>query len=235
MTWRHSTQAQGRQGELPLAYDVVWEHTHGHLSAPADVQGDSGLAYVYVHPLSATVGEIYNPTYRYVSHTDPNVETARKVLFEAGGVALEQRIQSLDVTVDGGIGVQPADDPDGNAYVESAVRFVVAGACRPSPTVRFSFSLPSQLDRSELRDLRAVRIIAQRRSYARCRADRVRSQRSTSLGLRASMRPTGWPGSIPQRSRARGHRNPPHLDVRLARKPARSASGRFLAVGWRTS
>jgi hypothetical protein len=142
-------------GEFPLAYDVVWEHTQGHLSAPADVQGDSGLAYVYVHPLSAIVGEIYNPTYRYVLTRIPNVETARKVLFEAGGVALEQRVQSLDVTVDGGIGVQSAADPDGNAYVESAVKFVVAGRAA-APTVRFSFALPPQLNSSELAALGAV-------------------------------------------------------------------------------
>jgi hypothetical protein len=135
-------------GEFPLIYYMVYEITHDHVSAPADVPSDPGLAYVFSHPLDGSVGEIFNPNYRYVLTRIPGVKTDRKTISSAPGVALERRTSVLDVTVDGGLAtaLEPEGNPTGVAEVNGPVRFLVAGKSAALPSVRFTFTVPASVD-----------------------------------------------------------------------------------------
>jgi hypothetical protein len=145
-------------GEFPFVYYLLYEITHDHVSAPADVPSDPGLAYVFSHPLDGSAGEIFNPDYRYVLTRIPGVKTDRKTIASAPGIALEVRTSALDVTVDGGLAntLEPADNSNGLAAVSGPVRFLVAGKSAVLPSVRFTFAVPTAVAATDQASLEKV-------------------------------------------------------------------------------
>jgi hypothetical protein len=134
----------GAPGEFALVYDLTYEVTGNRVSAPADVLGDPGLAYLYIHPLDGTVGEIFDPDYSYVVTAIPGVRTGRRTILSGPGFAIERRSDPLDVTLDGGEGVNPPAVSDGSAFVTGdSLRFIVSGPAAHPPTVRFEVALPA--------------------------------------------------------------------------------------------
>ena len=111
----------------PFAYELAAERSNGHASIPGDVSNFNAIAYFGVTPLSA--GQ-FNPFYRYILTRLPGIATDRHVIARGAGVALEKRVQPLDVTPDSGL-VTPEQhlDPAGEAWLSNAVplRLIVAG------------------------------------------------------------------------------------------------------------
>ena len=142
----------GAAGELPIVYDMVEEQTNGRVSLAAD-QAGMGLAYFGVYPLSSP---LFQPSYQYVLTRVPGIATDRRVIARTGGVALEQRASSLDVSIDSGITVPnlPSENPSGAATVAGPLNFVVAGMSRRAPSVTITISLPSSTPASSLAKFR---------------------------------------------------------------------------------
>ena len=111
--------------ELPLVYNLVDEHTHGDVSEPTATDDGRGLFYLGgIQPL----GPSFKPDYRYVLTRVAGIITQRRVVARYGPIALEQRTQSLDVLITGGVAVAAARfDPSGTAWVSSTLRFLVVG------------------------------------------------------------------------------------------------------------
>ena len=124
--------------ELPLAYNLVDEHTHGDVSEPTVTDDGRGLFYLGgIQPL----GPSFKPDYRYVLTRLAGIVTQRRVVARYGPVALEQRTQSLDVLITGGVAVAAARfDPSGTAWVSNTLRFLVVGG-RPGSDAYVSLFL----------------------------------------------------------------------------------------------
>jgi hypothetical protein len=138
--------------ELPFVYDMVYEATNDQVSVPADQAGDPGLAYVYLHPLN---GPVFDPSYRYVLTRIPSVSTGRRIIASAPGVALEERVDALDVTVDTGLNVPllPSQDPTGATWVVAPVHFVISGPSSAPPVLRYGLALPAGMSATDLQQL----------------------------------------------------------------------------------
>lgn len=117
--------------ELPLVYNLVDERTHGDVSQPTATDDARGLFYLGgIQPL----GPSFSPDYRYVLTRLAGIVTLRRVLARYGPIALEQRVQDLDVTITGGVAVAAARfDPSGTAWVSNVLRFLVVGGRRRRP------------------------------------------------------------------------------------------------------
>lgn len=123
---------------VPLVYNLVDEKTNGKMSLPTDRDDAAGLAYLGgTEPL----GPSFKPDYRYVLTNLTGISTARRVLARHGQVALEERTQPLDVTINGGVSVAAVwEDPSGTAWLNPnrPLHFVVSGG---SPGTRAWVSL----------------------------------------------------------------------------------------------
>lgn len=113
--------------ELPLVYNLVDERSDGNVSVPTDEDDNSGLAY-----LGGTepIGPAFKADYRYVLTRLAGIATSRRVVARYGPIALEERTQPLDVTINGGVSVAAVwEDPTGTAWVNPnrPLHFVVAG------------------------------------------------------------------------------------------------------------
>jgi hypothetical protein len=133
----------------PFAYELADERSHGHATLPGDVSTYNALAYLGVAPLNSGY---FNPNYRYVLTRLPGVATARRVVARSGGIALEQRTRSLDVTVDGGLQTLSEHlDSAGIAWLTSTgpLRLVVVGGnARPAFVgVRLIETVPAKVPR----------------------------------------------------------------------------------------
>jgi hypothetical protein len=117
--------------ELPLVYNLVDERVHGDVSEPTATDDGRGLLYLGgIQPL----GPSFRPDYRYVLTRLAGIVTARPVVARYGPVALEKRVQSLDVTITGGASVAAARfDPSGTAWVSNLLQFLVVGGRPGSP------------------------------------------------------------------------------------------------------
>jgi hypothetical protein len=124
--------------ELPLVYNLVDEKTHGKLSLPTDRDDNSGLAYLGgTQPL----GPAFRPNYTYVLTRMAGIATDRRIVARYGPIALEQRTQPLDVTINGGVSVAAVgEDSTGTAWLNPGrpLHFVVSGG---SPGTRAWVSL----------------------------------------------------------------------------------------------
>jgi hypothetical protein len=111
----------------PVVYELAQERSGGHATMPGDASNYSALAYFGVFPLNA--GQ-FNPYYQYVLTRLPGIDTARQTVVRRDGIALEKRVQALDVIPDGGL-VAPTEgfDLPGYAWVANGVplRLIVAG------------------------------------------------------------------------------------------------------------
>jgi hypothetical protein len=118
--------------ELPLVYNLLDERTHGHLSLATLTDDGRGLLYLGgTQPL----GKFFNPSYRYVLTRLAGIRTERRVIARAGPIALEQRVQDLDVTITGGVSVAAArQDPTGTAWISGKpLNFLVVGGRQGAP------------------------------------------------------------------------------------------------------
>jgi hypothetical protein len=117
--------------ELPLVYNLVDERTHGDVSEPTATDDGRGLLYLGgIQPL----GPSFRPDYRYVLTRLAGIVTQRPVVVRYGPIALEKRVQSLDVTITGGVSVAAARfDPSGTAWVSNLLQFLVVGGRPGSP------------------------------------------------------------------------------------------------------
>jgi hypothetical protein len=126
-------QALDAAAEEPLVYNLVDEKTDGNLSLPTNQDDTAGLAYLGgVEPL----GPSFRSGYSYVLTRLAGISTDRRVVARYGAIALEQRTQPLDVTIDGGVlAAQAWEDPTGTAWVGpwSPLGFVVSGASPGRP------------------------------------------------------------------------------------------------------
>jgi len=113
--------------EEPLVYNLVDEKTDGNMSLPTDRDDNAGLAYLGgTEPL----GPAFKPDYRYVLTRMAGISTDRRVLARHGTIALEERTQPLDVTINGGVSVAAAwEDPTGTAWLNPnrPLHFVISG------------------------------------------------------------------------------------------------------------
>lgn len=120
-------QGDWAAAEEPLAYNVVDEKTDGNLSLPTDRDDTAGLVYLGgMQPLGAS----FRPGYRYVLTRLAGISTDRRVVARYGPIALEERTQPLDVTIDGGVLTAAAwEDPSGTAWLSpyKPLSFVVSG------------------------------------------------------------------------------------------------------------
>jgi hypothetical protein len=105
--------------EQPLVYHLVNEISGGRASIMFGNDQYGGLAYLYPPP-HAPPGPEFDPSYRYVLTRTAAVQTDRRLIARAGGIALQERIRPLDITPFGGIGI-PLDriDPSGQAWVQT--------------------------------------------------------------------------------------------------------------------
>ena len=117
--------------ELPLVYNLVDERTHGDVSEPTATDDGRGLLYLGgIQPL----GPSFRPDYRYVLTRLAGIVTPRPVVARYGPIALEKRVQDLDVTITGGVSVAAARfDPSGTAWVSNLLQFLVVGGRPGSP------------------------------------------------------------------------------------------------------
>ena len=132
-----------------FAYELVDERTHGHATLPADVNNYGALSYLGTAPLDSGY---FNPNYRYVLTRLPGIATARRVIARSGGIALEERTQPLDVTVDGGLqALSEHLDGAGIAWLSSTapLHLIVAGGdSRPAFVgVRTIDTVPAKVPR----------------------------------------------------------------------------------------
>ncbi len=88
-------------GELPLVVALVNERTGGHASVVLDAPDYSANAYIGPPDQPS----LTNPAYRFVLTRLAGVATDRRTLSRSGGISLQQRTSSLDVTPAGGLGV----------------------------------------------------------------------------------------------------------------------------------
>ena len=113
--------------EEPLVYNLVDEKTDGNMSLPTDRDDNAGLAYLGgTEPL----GPAFKPDYRYVLTRMAGISTDRRVLARHGTIALEERTEPLDVTINGGVSVAAAwEDPTGTAWFNPnrPLHFVILG------------------------------------------------------------------------------------------------------------
>ena len=111
----------------PFAYELAEEVSDSRATTPGDVSNNNAIAYFGVSPLN---GGQFNPDYQYVLTRLPGIATNRRTVARSDGIALQQRISPLDVTIDGGA-VAPSEraDPSGTAWVSNGVplRLIVAG------------------------------------------------------------------------------------------------------------
>jgi hypothetical protein len=128
-------------GELPLAYFMLSERTHGNASLPTEYSDYRGLFYVgEANPTNPQ----FNPNYRYVLTRLGGLQTGRRVLAATGPLALEERT-GLDATVVSGVGVPPLRrSADGLAWVEGPIHMlVVGGGAAPAwISMRFQAATP---------------------------------------------------------------------------------------------
>jgi hypothetical protein len=111
--------------EEPDVYDLLDEHTHENVSQPTLTDDGQGLFYLGgAQPL----GPSFKPNYRYVLTRLGSIGTDRKVLARHGPIALEERVKPLDVTITGGVNVEPPWlDPHGTPWVNGPLEFLVVG------------------------------------------------------------------------------------------------------------
>jgi hypothetical protein len=132
--------------EEAFVYEIAAEQTGGRVSIEADKDDRGGLNYLGTSPLEPP---IFRSGYKYVLTLLPGIETKRRVIARAPGVALEQRASGLDVSLDYGAEVPnvPNGASTGVAWVYGPLQFVVTGQ-RGSPsfvTVIFALTSPSSV------------------------------------------------------------------------------------------
>ena len=100
--------SEGNQApsELPLVYNLVEQRAPGLVSLPTLVNDNSGLAYLLGGPVA--LGPSFKPNYQYVLTRLAGVANQRRTVARFGAIALQRRINALDVTPISGLSVAAA-------------------------------------------------------------------------------------------------------------------------------
>jgi hypothetical protein len=130
------------QAELPLVYHLANELDPGQVTIPLGANDFNSLGYLTFGPDTSPWDPTLRPDYAYVLTRLGGVSTARQIVAKADGMALERRVEPLDVIPFSGIGVPPArSDPSGVAWVQPqlALRFYIAGTTPGAVWARLTF------------------------------------------------------------------------------------------------
>jgi len=92
------------QAEQPLIYQLVSEHAPGRASIVLGSNLANAIAYLDFSAVRLPPGPEFDPAYRYVLTRLGAVATDRRVIARSGGIALEQRVDPLDITPYAGLG-----------------------------------------------------------------------------------------------------------------------------------
>lgn len=136
------------QSEQALVYHLVNEHVPGGASIVVSANDYSGNAYLNFGQ-TLPPGPEFHPDYRFVLTRLAGVRTDRRVLALSGGIALQERVRSLDVTPISGLGVPLARlDPAGLAWVQTPkplVFYVTGQSDAPKVWARLTFRSSEQV------------------------------------------------------------------------------------------
>ncbi|MCU1492808.1 MAG: hypothetical protein JWO62_572 [Acidimicrobiaceae bacterium] len=129
--------------ELGLVYMLTEEKAWNRVSLPGDYNDDGSLIYLGGGSLPLT-GPQFRPDYKYVLTTIGGVDTARRLLYREGPVALEQRTQKLDVTPDYGefasfTRLDPRGIPYLNPYSPEPLKYIITGSAHGTVYLRLNF------------------------------------------------------------------------------------------------
>lgn len=134
-------QTLSAQAEQPLVYDLLNEHARGRVSIVLGSDQNNGIEYLDFGVIKSPGIEFY-PDYDYVLTRFAGIETSRRVIARSGGIALEQRTQSLDVTPYSGLEA-PLErlDISGTAWVQPGqpIKLYVTGASPGRVWIRLTF------------------------------------------------------------------------------------------------
>ena len=124
--------------EFQAAYHAANEASSGRLAFPTETDDYVGLAYLGgVRP--ATPKE-YTPDYRWVYTRVPDIATDRRLVFQDGPYAIEERRNPLDVAIISGVAVNAASrDARGRAYVQGPMTFWVSATTSQPAWLRLQF------------------------------------------------------------------------------------------------
>ena len=119
--------------EMPAIYNLANEATPNRLAMDIANNDYSGPAYLGGFQPD---GPWFDPNYRWVFTAIPGVRTSRARVARFGRFAVEHRFRRLDVTVVGGIAIDSPRDPEGNAWIQDQLKFLVTGAPQGQAWVR---------------------------------------------------------------------------------------------------
>jgi hypothetical protein len=95
------------QAEQPLVYHLASERAPGRVSISLGSNVGNAIAYLDFGAILPP-GPEFRADYRYVLTRFPGVQTNRQVIARSGGIALQRRTQTLDVTPYAGFGIEMA-------------------------------------------------------------------------------------------------------------------------------
>jgi hypothetical protein len=146
-------QTTNGQAEQPLVYNFTNEHILGRVSISLGSNVNNSLEYLDFGVVKSP-GPEFHADYDYVLTRFAGIRTNRQVVARSGGIALENRTQTLDVTPYAGLGA-PLEriDSSGTAWVQAdtPLQFYVVGPSVHRVWVRLVFqtsesvSVPSQV------------------------------------------------------------------------------------------
>jgi hypothetical protein len=117
--------------ENPTVYAAARSAAGSAPSTDPEAGDYSGFAYMTgQRPLTNQL----NPAYRYVLTRVGSVQTARRTIFQNGPIALQQRVDPLDVLLISGYGATfVRADPAGSAWIQRALLLFASGGIPGEP------------------------------------------------------------------------------------------------------
>jgi hypothetical protein len=114
-------------GEFPsalLAAGGGYAPDAPRLSVLVETNDFQGMAYLGP---PRTAGPEFAPNYRTIATALVSVKTARRPVSDAGGIALQRRVQPFDVTAESGIFVNRARKKDHRVFIIGPMSFGITG------------------------------------------------------------------------------------------------------------
>jgi hypothetical protein len=134
-------QTTSGQAEQPLVYHLANEHARGRVSISLASNANNSIGYLDFGVVKPP-GPEFHVDYDYVLTRFAGIQTSRRVLARSGAIALEQRIQRLDVTPYSGLEAPLQRlDRSGTAWVQTGapLQFHVVGAGQSRAWARLVF------------------------------------------------------------------------------------------------
>jgi hypothetical protein len=137
-------ESESGQAELPLVYMLADEVDPGDVTIPIGANDFNSLSYFTegsVAPEDLHDPQL-RPDYRFVLTRLGAIRTSRRVIASSRGIALEQRVRSLDITPFSGLAVPLAPfNPSGAAWVQPQLplRLYITGHTTGAVWARLTF------------------------------------------------------------------------------------------------